>query len=133
MMAQESKVPQRTPADIAHKQTEMLIRELDIQDTVLQDTLFNLHLKYAQLCHQPITRSEALQSMQMLIEELKNLLSPEQYERLMSRQINGTPRSPQPCKWIGPAQRGHGELPPPPPGAPDMPPPPLENQPADLQ
>ena len=44
--AQEQQHPHRTAADIASKQTEMLIRELNITDSVLRDTLYRMHLKY---------------------------------------------------------------------------------------
>ena len=35
--------PRRTAEDIARKQTEMLVRELNIQDSIIRDTLFHLH------------------------------------------------------------------------------------------
>lgn len=111
LTAQESKTPKRTAIDIAQKQTEMLTRELDITDSILRDTLFKVHLKYAKLRYYSNTRSEALQCMQQLLEELKNILPAELYEQFMNRQIDGSPRSPHnPCNWLAP-KRHHNVSP----------------------
>ena len=123
LVAQKSLPPCRTAEDIAHKQTAMLVRELHITDSVLCDTLFRMHLKYAMLHNISHTRNEAIQRMVQMQEELKNILSPEQYSAFMNRQLNHTPRSPQhPCNWITSNQQevppppfeGHDTLPPPP-------------------
>lgn len=74
--------PQRTPADIARKQTEMLVRELNITDSVQRDTLYRMHLKYANMRSQHCTRADNLNLMMAIQEELKNILSPEQFEAL---------------------------------------------------
>lgn len=87
--------PRRTPEDIARKQTEMLARELCIKDSIIKDTLYRLHLKYAhkrQLSH---TRAEALQYMQEVNAELQNILTPEQYQQFMNQQINHSPHAPR--------------------------------------
>ena len=95
--------PQRTPVDIARKQTEMLVRELNITDSVLRDTLFRMHLKYANMRNENFTRADILRCMMLVQEELKNILSPEQFEAFMNRQLNHEPRSPHnPCNWIAP-------------------------------
>ena len=95
ILAQHPRYPQRTPKDIAHKQTEMLVRELNITDSLLRDTLFHLHLKYALLRKETNTRSEILLHMQQIINELQNILSPEQFAVFMNRQVQTTPRYPQ--------------------------------------
>ena len=122
--------PQRTATDIARKQTEMLVRELQITDSVLRDTLFRMHLKYAEKVRsKDYTRADALQYMLLMQEELKNILPTELYEAFMNRQLNHEPRAPQnPCNWIAPHPY-HGERAPQASEAPDMPPPPSEHQP----
>ena len=121
--------PQRTATDIARKQTEMLVRELQITDSVLRDTLFRMHLKYAEKRQsENYTRADVLQCMLLMQEELKNILPAELYETFMNRQLNHEPRSPQnPCNWIAPHPH-HGERAPQASEAPDMPPPPSEHQ-----
>ena len=122
--------PQRTATDIARKQTEMLVRELEITDSVLRDTLFRMHLKYAEKRQsENYTRADVLQCMLLMQEELKNILPAELYETFMNRQLNHEPRSPQnPCNWIAPHPH-HGERAPLPQKKPDMPPPPSEHLP----
>ena len=122
--------PQRTATDIARKQTEMLVRELQITDSVLRDTLFRMHLKYAEKRQsENYTRADVLQCMLLMQEELKNILPTELYEAFMNRQLNHEPRAPQnPCNWIAPHPH-HGERAPQVSEAPDMPPPPSEHQP----
>ena len=122
--------PQRTATDIARKQTEMLVRELQITDSVLRDTLFRMHLKYAEKRQsENYTRADMLQCMLLMQEELKNILPTELYEAFMNRQLNHEPRAPQnPCNWIAPHPH-HGERAPQASEALDMPPPPSEHQP----
>lgn len=123
MVAQKSIHPRRTASDIAQKQTEMLVRELNITDSVLRDTLFHMHLKYATLRNISNTRNEAMQRMIQMQEELKHILTPEQFAAFMNRQVENHPRSPQhPCNWGTPhhhtasfsSHEGHDTLPPPP-------------------
>lgn len=100
LVAQESQHPRRTVMDIAKKQTEMLVRELNIVDSTMRDTIFKLHLKYAKKQYHSYTRSEALQCMHNMLTELKNILTPELFDRFMNRRINGAPRSPHhTCNW----------------------------------
>ena len=123
--------PQRTPADIARKQTEMLVRELNITDSVQRDTLYRMHFKYANMRNEHCTRADILNFMMAIQEELKSILTPEQFEAFMNRQLNHQPRSHQyPCNLIAPHQHG---APPPPPRAPHMPPPPPGHQPPNHQ
>lgn len=85
MNAQESADrPQRTPEEEALKQTVRLTRELNISDSARFDTLYHMHLKYARIRQKGLTRAENLQRMQAIHEELKVLLTPEEFERFMN-------------------------------------------------
>lgn len=66
------------------KQTEMLVRDLDIRDSLLRDTIYRVHLRYARRRDQATTRMEAVECINRLLMELKGILSPSQYERLQS-------------------------------------------------
>ena len=88
--------PQRTPEDIARKQTEMMVRELDIQDSLVRDTLYRMHLKFALKRTISNTRSEAMQYMMEANAELQHILTPEQYQQFMNQQVNHTPHRPRP-------------------------------------
>ena len=66
------------------KQTEMLVRDLDIHDSLLRDTIYRVHLRYARRRDQATTRMEAVECINRLLLELKGILSPSQYERLQS-------------------------------------------------
>lgn len=93
--------PRRTANDVAHKHTEMLVRELNITDTVLHDTIYRMHLKYAKMRTDSTSRAEILQIMLLIQEELKQILSPEQYDKFMNRQFNHDHRSANhPCNRI---------------------------------
>ncbi len=83
--------PQRTAEDIARKQTGMMVRELCIQDTVVMDTLYRLHLKYAHKRAISNTRAEAIQYIQDFNAELRQILTSEQYQQFMGQQINHAP------------------------------------------
>ena len=83
--------PQRTPEDIARKQTEMLVRELEIQDSIVRDTLYRMHLKFALKRAISNTRAEAMQYMQDINAELQQILTPEQYQQFMNQQVNYAP------------------------------------------
>lgn len=86
--------PQRTPEEIALKQTEMLVRELHITDSVQRDTIYRLHLKYARLRAVSNTRAENLERLQQITEDLRHILTKDQFERFMSRQVDSSPRHP---------------------------------------
>lgn len=99
--AQHPSYPQRTAEDIARKQTEMLVRELDIKDSVAKDNIYHLYLKYARKRQACNTRAEALQYIQEANAELQQILSPEQYKQFMHQQINHNPHRPHnPCNRI---------------------------------
>ena len=91
--AQQASTPQRTAMDIALKQTKMLAAELQLTDTALCKRIYQMHLKYAQMREISNTREEALKRMALMQEELRHLLSPEQFTTFMNRQLNHTPRT----------------------------------------
>ncbi len=86
MTAQEpvSERPHRTPEEEALKQTTRLVRELDIRDSVRFDTIYRMHLKYARIRQNGLTRAQNMERMQAIYEELKHLLSSEELDRFMN-------------------------------------------------
>ncbi len=96
LSAQESvdQRPQRTPEDEARKQTTRLVRELGITDSVRIDTLYKMHLKYAILRQNGLTRAENMERMQAIYGELKRLLTPDEFERFMNHPAE-QPRRPR--------------------------------------
>ena len=95
MLAQEQHVrPQRTPEEEASKQTERLVRELGIKDSVRIDTIYRMHLKYARIRQKGLTRAENMDRMQSIYNELKQLLTPDEFERFMNHPAE-QPRRPR--------------------------------------
>lgn len=96
VMAQEPSEgrPQRSPEEEALMQTTRLVRELEITDSVRIDTIYRMHLKYAKLRQKGLTRSENLQRLQAIYEELSHLLTPEEFERFMNHPVE-SPRRPR--------------------------------------
>ena len=94
----------RTPEDIARRQTDILVEELEITDSVMVDTLYRMHYKYAQMRHDSCyNREYALQCMLKAQEELSKILSPEQFELFKIRCLSQSRRSPKyPCNRIAP-------------------------------
>lgn len=90
-----AQMPQRLPEEEAAKHTEMMCRELNIRDTTQRRKIFNMYLHHAYQRQQSNTRMEQLQRMEAANEELKTILTPEQYSRFMNTQINPEPRRPQ--------------------------------------
>lgn len=86
--------PRRTPEEIARKQTEMLIRDLEIKDSMQIDTIYRIHLRYARLRQVSNTRAEHLERVQQMYNELRQVLTQEQYDRFMNQQLE-SPRRPQ--------------------------------------
>lgn len=100
MLRAEITRPQRTPEEMADKQTQMMVRDLNLQDSMQIDTLYRMHLKYAKrhmLCQ---TRQELLDCLIQAVDELKGILSKEQYKQFMNQQDQTGPRHPQ----CGPGQ-----------------------------
>ena len=77
-------MPRRTAEERAMKQTEMLVRDLDIRDSAIRDTLYRVHLRYAKARSKSSSRSEAVERMNRLLGELKVILTPKQFERLQA-------------------------------------------------
>lgn len=84
LLAQEQPIPRRTIEERAMKQTEMLVRELDITDSLVRDTLYRIHLRYARSRDEVSNRSEAVERINKLLSELKGVLTVKQFERLQS-------------------------------------------------
>ena len=85
---------QRTPQDEALKQTTRLVRELGIKDSARIDTLYKIHLKYALTRQKGLTRAQNLERMQAIYDELKQLLTPEEFDRFMNHPAE-QPRHPR--------------------------------------
>jgi hypothetical protein len=102
MMSQNQTArPQRTPEEEAAKQTERLIRELNIKDSARIDTLYKMHLKYAIQRQKGLTRAENIQRMQAIYAELKVLLTTEELERFMNHPAE-QPRRPHGAHFVSP-------------------------------
>lgn len=85
VLAQDSvNRPQRTPEEEAQKQTIRLARELGISDSIRLDTIYKMHLKYALLRQQGLTRAENMERLQAMYNDLKGLLTPDEFERFMN-------------------------------------------------
>ena len=101
LLAQEApqQRPQRTPEEEALKQTMRLTRELGIKDSVRIDTLYRMHLKYARFRQKGLTRQENMERMNAIYEELKRLLTPEEFEQFMNHPAE-QPRRPHGAKVV---------------------------------
>lgn len=84
--------PQRLPEEEARTRTERLCRELSITDSVQRQQLYAMHLQFIQQRQVSNTRQEIMQRMLDIDAKLKALLTPEQYKRFMSHQVNPEPR-----------------------------------------
>ncbi len=82
---------QRTAEECAMKQTQMMIRELNISDSLQYRALYDMNLKYARLREKGCTRAQMMTNMLKRNEELKQILTKEQYEAYMNRQIQAGP------------------------------------------
>ena len=93
--------PQRTPEEEAQKQTMRLVRELGIRDSVRLDTLYRMHLKYARIRQQGLTRAQNMERMQAIYGELKQLLTQEEFEQFMNHPAE-QPRHPRGAQVLAP-------------------------------
>ena len=91
--------PQRTPEEEALMQTTRLVRELGITDSVRADTIYKMHLHYARIRQKGLTRAENMERMQSIQKELKNLLTPDEFERFMNHPAE-QPRRPHGAKVV---------------------------------
>ena len=87
--------PSRTPEEEALKQTEMLSRELTLNEQQ-RDTVYRIHLKYARLRQISNTRAEGLERLNAMTKELLSIMTPEQREAFLNKQIEPHPRRVQP-------------------------------------
>ena len=87
--------PSRTPEEEAMKQTEMLARELTLSEQQ-RDTVYKIHLKYAIMRQVSNTRAEGLERLNAMTKELLNVMTPEQQEAFLNKQIEPHPRRMQP-------------------------------------
>ena len=111
LMAQEpANRPQRTPEEEASKQTERLVRELGIRDSVRIDTIYRMHLKYAQIRQKGLSRAENMERMQSIYNELKRLLSTAEFERFMNHPAE-QPRRPRGANVVQQKAAPNGEDP----------------------
>lgn len=86
--------PQRTPEEIARKQTFMLVRELSLTDSVVIDSLYRINLRHnKRRMNNNITRAEQYSGMQEFINELRGILTPDQFQRFMNNKADA-PRHP---------------------------------------
>lgn len=93
--------PQRTPEEEAMKQTMRLQRELGIRDSVRIDTLYRMHLKYARIRQKGLTRAQEMERMNAIYGELKNLLTPSEFEQFMNHPAE-QPRRPRGAQMLSP-------------------------------
>jgi len=82
-------IPKRTPEQEAAKQTEMLQQELDLNQ-VQVNKVYKINLYYARERQISNKRSEALERMKNKNADIKQILSPEQNERLQSKRYERT-------------------------------------------
>ena len=104
LMAQEpvdNPRPQRTPEEEALTQTMRLFRELGIRDSVRFDTIYKMHLKYARFRQKGLSRAENMERMMAIHDELKRLLTPEEFERFMNHPAE-QPRRPRGAQVLTP-------------------------------
>ncbi len=94
--------PQRTPEEEALRQTTRLVRELGIRDSNRIDTIYRMHLKYAVFRQKGLTRAENMERMQAIHNELKLLLTEEEFERFMNHPAE-QPRRPRGTNALMPA------------------------------
>ena len=81
---------QKTPEIMAKKQTEMMVRELNITDSVQREQLYAFHLKYAQARRDSLTRREDLARLQAMTTELQSILTEEQFNQFMDKRIDAS-------------------------------------------
>jgi len=86
------------------KQTTRLFRELGIRDSVRFDTIYRMHLKYARFRQKGLTRAENMQRMISIQEELKQLLTPAEYEQFMNHPVE-QPRGPRGAGVLNPTRQ----------------------------
>lgn len=79
--------PQRTAEEEAQKITEMLCREVGGVDSVQRDTIYRMNLQMARARRISNTRQEELDRRVKAMQILREILTPQQYDRFANRQI----------------------------------------------
>ncbi len=85
--------PQRTPEEMARKQTMRLVRELSLTDSVVVDSIYRINLRHNKRRAQGLTRAEEYEGMKQFVNELQGILTPAQFESFMNHKAD-TPRHP---------------------------------------
>lgn len=83
-------VYERTPEQEAEKRTELMTRELNL-DSAQIVAIYNIHLKYAKLRRISNTRAENLERMNLLTTEIQAVLTKEQFDLFMNKQVDVAP------------------------------------------
>jgi Na+-transporting methylmalonyl-CoA/oxaloacetate decarboxylase gamma subunit len=86
---QNSVVPNRTPEQEASKQTEKIQQELNLNQEQT-NKVYEINLRYARERQMSNNRGEALERMKNKNAEIKQVLSPEQNERLQTKRYERT-------------------------------------------
>jgi Na+-transporting methylmalonyl-CoA/oxaloacetate decarboxylase gamma subunit len=86
---ENSVVPKRTPEQEASKQTDKLQQELNLSQPQASQ-IYEINLRYARERQISNKRSEALERMRSKNAEIKQVLNPEQNERLQSKRYERT-------------------------------------------
>lgn len=92
LMAQQAEgKPQRTPQQIAERQTERLQRDVNLTEQQ-RDTVYAIHLKYAERRRENEDRSHVMIRMDSLREDLKGVLTDEQFKLLQEKRRETGPQ-----------------------------------------
>lgn len=92
IFAQNVEKPQRSPEDIAQRQTAMLKQDLDLTDEQVEQ-VYVINLKYAQL-GRPQNQEQADERIKQKLSDLKAILTEQQYESFL-RKMTAMKRMPQ--------------------------------------
>lgn len=85
--------PKRTPEEMARKQTTMLVRELNITDSMVIDSLYRINVRHNKRREQGLTRAQELESLQLFMKELRGILTANQFDQFMNNKAD-RPRHP---------------------------------------
>ena len=99
--------PKHSPEQVAAKQTERMVRELGIKDSVQRQKLYDFHLRYALSRPDTLTRRIRLERMQAMTDELEQLLTKEQFNAFMDKQLE-----PQAHRPMSIGAKGNKPMPP---------------------
>ncbi len=85
--------PERTPQQEAEKHTEVMARRLQLSAWQV-DTVYAIHLKYARLRRKAACRTDMIQFLEKMNQELRNVLTETQYEQYITHQRDHRPKRP---------------------------------------